>query len=407
MRKICLALAFLLLACALRAEDVPQFRGVGGAGVSAETDLPLEWGEQRNLRWKAALPGRGLSAPVVAAGRVYVTACSGYKQTREHVLCFDLTTGKKLWERQLWATGTTLCHPKTNMAAPTPVTDGRHVYALFATGDLACYDRDGNLVWYRSLVGDYPTVGNNVGMATSPVLWHDTLVVCLENVGESFAAGIDARTGENRWRIDRPRGINWVTPLVIRNQGNDEVLLQGPSDLTAHDPATGAKKWSLTGQSLSTIPSPVWGDGLVFTVAGKFLAVKPGTEQQPPTIEWQSPKLRPSYCSPLLYRGRIYTVAGNGIVSCAEATSGKVVWTHRITGGREDEQYSASPLAGAGRIYVLGEKGTATVLQAGGDEAKVLASNTLPDTFLASPVASGGALLLRSDQALYCIGEKK
>src|SRR5207245_5271792 len=118
--------------------------------------------------------GRRVSSPVVAAGRVYVTACSGYQQRRLHVLCFDAATGTKQWERQFQATGNTFCHPKTCMAAPTPVTDGARVYALFATGDLAALDREGHLLWYRSLVGDYGTITNQVGLAASPVLWQDT-----------------------------------------------------------------------------------------------------------------------------------------------------------------------------------------------------------------------------------------
>ena len=161
MRQRCLlalVLPFLLGA------DWPEFRGPGGQGWSEEKSLPTRWSKTENLRWSAELPGRGLSSPIIVGDRVFLTACTGFQQTRLHVLCFEAATGKLLWERKLWATGGTSCHPKTNMAAPTPVTDGRHVYALFATGDLACYDRDGNLVWYRSLVGDYPTVGNNVGM---------------------------------------------------------------------------------------------------------------------------------------------------------------------------------------------------------------------------------------------------
>jgi outer membrane protein assembly factor BamB len=394
----------LILTALLHAGDVPQFRGTGGSGVSAETGLPVKWGEQENLRWKVELPGRGLSNPVIAAGRIYVTACTGPEQKREHVLCFDQKTGKKLWERQLWATGSTLCHPKTNMAAPTPVTDGERVYALFATGDLVCYGKDGGLLWYRSLVGDYPTVGNNVGIAVSPVLHDGTLIVCLENVGESFAAGIDARTGQNRWRVDRPRGINWVTPLVIRHDGRAEVVLQGPSDLTAYDPATGAKRWSLTGQAFATMPTPVWGEGKVFTLAAKFLAVRPGTDQKEPAIVWQSPKLRTSYCSPVYHQGRVYTVTMDGIVHCADAAGGKHLWSHRLD-TPSDEIYSASPLIAEGRLYVVSEKGTATVLKLG-DEPSVMATSALPDTILASPVASGGALYLRSDRYLYCIGER-
>jgi outer membrane protein assembly factor BamB len=397
--------SLLLLSAALAAEDVPQFRGVGGSGVSSEIGLPIKWSDAENVRWKAELPGRGLSNPVIAAGRVYVTACTGPEQKREHVLCFDVKTGKKLWERQLWATGTTLCHPKTCMAAPTPVTDGDYVHALFATGDLVCCDRDGRLAWYRSLVGDYPTVGNNVGIAVSPVLHKGTLIVCLENVGESFAAGIDARTGQNRWRVARPRGINWVTPLVISHGGRDEVLLQGPADLTAYDPASGTKRWSLTGQSFSNIPSPVWGNGLVFTLGGKFLAVRPGSDQKDAQVVWDSAKLRTGYSSPVYYQNRVYTLSASGIINCADANSGKHLWSHRLDTSIE-EPYAASPLVAEGRLYAVSEKGTTTVLKLG-DEPSVLAVNSVLDTVLASPVASGGALFLRSDRYLYCFAEKK
>src|SRR5262249_45411184 len=154
---------FFLCVINSTAGDWTQFRGPGGAGVSDETGIPTTWSEKENIRWKADLPGRGLSNPVIAGGRVYVTACSGHEQQRLHVLCLDVRNGKKLWERQVWATGNTGCHEKTNMAAPTPATDGERVYALFATADLACFDKNGNLLWYRSLVGDYPTLTNQVG----------------------------------------------------------------------------------------------------------------------------------------------------------------------------------------------------------------------------------------------------
>jgi outer membrane protein assembly factor BamB len=379
--------------------DVPQFRGPGGAGVSEERNLPLQWSDQENLRWKANLPGRGLSNPVIADGRVFVTACTGFEQKRLHVLCFDVKSGKQLWERQFWATGTTQCHPKTNMAAPTPVTDGQRVYALFATGDLVCLDRTGDLVWYRSLVSDYPTVGNNVGMAASPVLADGTLIVCLENVGESFVAGLDIATGQNKWRLERPRGINWVTPLVLQNNSKSEVLVQGSQDLTAHDPATGKRIWTLK-KGFSTIPSPVAGGGMVFAPGGKLIALRPGTEKSAAEVVWENGKLSTGFGSPLYYQGLVYTVSANGIMNCADATTGKILWTERLEGA-----YSASPLAANGKIYVANEAGLTSVLQAG-KEAKVLAANQLADTILASPVAADGAIFLRSDKHLYCISGK-
>src|SRR5258708_17987812 len=138
------------LALTAGAAEWTGFRGPGA--VSEEKGLPVKWSKTEGLRYKVELPGRGLSNPIISKGRIFLTACSGYREKRLHVLCFDEATGKKLWERQFTATGNTACHPTTNMAAPTPVTDGKTVFALFGTGDVAALDLDGGLLWYRSLV---------------------------------------------------------------------------------------------------------------------------------------------------------------------------------------------------------------------------------------------------------------
>ena len=203
------------LSLALVAADWPGFRGDGTA-VSPEPNLPvgfnLATGE--GLRWKAELPARGVSSPAVVGDRVYVTCSDGVKGDRLHVLAFDAGTGKRLWHRQLAATGPTACHPKTCMAAPTPVADATGVYALFATGDLAAFDRDGALRWYRSLPTDYPGLSNQVGMAASPVLAAGRLIVPMDNTVESFVAGLDTATGANVWRQSRPKETGWLTPCV-------------------------------------------------------------------------------------------------------------------------------------------------------------------------------------------------
>jgi outer membrane protein assembly factor BamB len=395
----------LLLAAPLTAADWPQWRGPGGGGVASEQDLPLRWGANEGLRWKVELPGRGLSAPVIAGGRVFVTACTGPDQERLHVLCFDEATGKKLWERQFRVTGTTLCHTKTNMAAPTPATDGKHIVALFASHDLVCLDRDGNLRWFRSLTGDYPTVGNNVGMASSPVLWKDLVILAMENAGESFAAGIDLRTGQNRWRVPRPRGINWVTPLVIEHKTDKgtraEVLFQSGGDLSAYDPTTGAKRWIYTAKGMATIPSPVFAEGRLLVPGGRFQALKPDPDGKPPELLWQSNKLPTGYSSPVGHEGRVYTVSSRGVVNCADAATGKPLWDLRLEG-----DFAASPLVADGKVYAVSEDGTATVLRAG-PKLEVLGGGAVGEKLLASPAAANGALYLRSDRHLYCIGAKK
>jgi len=390
----------LAVAAPALAQDVPQFRGVGGLGITKETGLPVNFGEKENLRYKVPLTGRGLSNPVIADGRLYLTACSGYQEKQLHVFCFDVKDGKQLWERKIAATSPTLCHPKTNMAAPTPATDGKFVYALFATNDVACFDRDGNLQWYRSLVSDYPTVGNYVGMAASPVLVKDILVVDIVNNGESFAAGLDAKTGENRWRVDRPKQINWVTPLVIRNDGKDEVVLQAGEGMLAVDAATGKERWSVTDKQFLTMPSPTYGDGVIYTPGEKFFALSPGSSKGNPEVLWQTNKLPTGYCSPIYQAGKVYAMSSRGVLNCADAKNGKPLWDMRLQGN-----FAASPLLAGNRLYVVSEDGQASVVEIA-PEQKILATNFLKDTILASPVAANGALFLRSDKYLYCFGAK-
>jgi outer membrane protein assembly factor BamB len=408
MRNLALTggLAVLLLPSLLapaRAGDWPQFRGPGGTGVADDTGLPVHWGATENVRWKADLPGRGLSNPIIADGRVFVTASSGYRQDRLHILCFDLAAGKKLWERQLWATGSTVSNSKTCMAAPTPVTDGERVYALFATGDLACLDAEGNLLWYRALVRDYPLITNQVGMAASPVLWKDTLIVPMENAGDSFVAGFDKLTGRNRWKQPRARDINWVSPLLVQHGGRAEVLVQSAKELTAYDPATGDRRWELQTSGLSIISSPAASGDLLLVPGGELRALRPAADGKPPEPAWKNGKLNSSFATPLPYGGRVYNVNTANVLTCVDAADGKARWQQRL--GLEGQVW-ASPVAADGKVYVVNEAGTTAVVGIG-DRPELLATNALDETILATPAIAAGALFLRSDQHVYCIGAKK
>jgi outer membrane protein assembly factor BamB len=380
--------------------DWPQFRGPGGGCVSDETGLPVKWSETENIRWKAELPGRGLSNPVIAGGRVYLTASSGYRDRRLHVLCFDEATGKKLWERQFASTGDTACHPKSCMAAPTPATDGKRVFALFATGDVAALGRDGDLLWYRSLVRDYPKITNQVGMAASPVLHDDVLIVPMDNAGDAFLAGLDAATGKNRWKVEREREINWTTPLLVGAGDRAAVVFQSETEVAAFEPKTGRVRWKMPTEKGSNIPSPTAGGGLVFAPGRELLALKPGPDETTPEVVWRSTKLTSGFASPLFHKGRVYAVTGVS-VNCVDASDGKLLWQERVKG-----PFSASPVIADGKMYVASEEGLVTVLELG-DRPKVLAVNVIDDVFLATPAVANGAIYLRSDKYLYCIGGKK
>ena len=146
---------------------------------------------------------------------MFLTCSSGPEQNRLRVLCFDATDGQLLWERQFWATGRTVCHEKTSVAAPTPCTDGKRLYAIFSSNDLVCLDFEGNLIWLRGITADYPNVSNSLGMSSSLVVTNGVVVAQVENDSESYAIGIDAMTGMNSWKIGREKLANWTSPVIL------------------------------------------------------------------------------------------------------------------------------------------------------------------------------------------------
>ena len=340
-------LACLFLVAGLApAGDWPQFRGPGGSGVSDETGLPTTWGPDENVKWKADLPGRSVASPVVFGNRVFISAASGPKMERLHALCLDADTGKVLWQRQFTATGSTACHPKSSMAAPTPCANADGVFFLFATADLAAFDLDGNLRWYRSLVGDYPDISNQVGMAASPVLWKDFLIVPMDSVGDSFLAAVDTKYGKNVWKTERPKDINWVTPTLRTVGERAEVIFSAPAETRAYDVANGKKTWSVAAPGASVPTAVLAGDAVLLPVEGGLSCLRPNGDKM--AEKWKSPKLATGYTSPLVYRDRVYGIGRAGTLISADLKTGKDVWSERV--GKGKGQFWASPKIGRAHV---------------------------------------------------------
>ena len=218
-----------------------QFRGNDSDGLAAG-DPPKSLDK---TAWSAPLTGRGISGPIVVGDRVYVTSSSGHDKNHLHVLAFSSADGSAVWERQFWATGRTQCHPKMAVATPTPASDGQRIVAFYSSNDLACLDRDGNLLWFRGLTYEHPYATNSLGMASSPVIVDGTVVVQVETDDDSFAMGIDVETGESRWKLDRPHAATWTSPVILRRaqSGDDLVVLQSEAGLAAVRPRTGEIVW--------------------------------------------------------------------------------------------------------------------------------------------------------------------
>ena len=399
MKNVVIFTTMILTSSFASAGDWPQFRGPSGTGVADEKNLPTTWSATENVRWKAEIPGRSVSSPVVSAGRVYAASASGVNCEKLHVVCFDAKDGKQLWQREIKATGNTGCHPKSSMAAPTPVANADGVFVLFATADLVAFDKDGNLKWYRSLAGDYPKIANQVGMASSPILWNDVLVVPMDSDGESFLAGLDAKHGRNLWKIERPKDINWVTPALRQVGAKTELLFQGRLGLTAYEPASGKKIWNHATESM-TVPMPVVMDDQVLMMGRGVVCLKPMGDSSPEVV-WTSQKLSSGYSTPLVYKEHIYNVSGAGVLTCTDKM-GKEIWQERLKKGK----YWASAIAADGKIFVCNDEGICSILQAGGEKPEVLATNDVKEEIMGTPAIANGTIYIQTVKRLYCIGKK-
>ncbi len=356
-----------LLAMASRADavDWPQFRGVASNSVAPAAQPPIEWSADKNLAWKASVPGKGPASPIVVDGRVIVSSSSGVNQERLHVLAFDAKTGKQLWERQFWATGRTLTHPSSANAAPTPASDGHLVFAFFSSNDMACLDLDGNLKWFRGLTHDFPHAANDVGMSSSPIVVGDVVIAQVECQGDSFATGIDKKTGESLWRIDRSKEPAWCSPTLMRGKtpAEDLVLLQSPNKLSANNPRTGEAVWTYK-VACDSISSPAAVDGIVYVPSKGMTALKPGPGPEPEVL-WNVSNLSPGAASVIVDGGKLYIINRSGVLNCASAENGKVLWKLRLEG-----EYWGTPALVGNRLYAINSKGKAQIVEISADGKK-------------------------------------
>ncbi|HWT01039.1 MAG TPA: PQQ-binding-like beta-propeller repeat protein [Pyrinomonadaceae bacterium] len=413
----------------------PQWRGPGSTGVSAEKNLPVEWSATKNLKWKAAVPGRGHSSPIVWGNKVFLTtaiegeAVPGAKAPthmsegevfkhpdsvgadRKHtfkVLAYDKETGKLLWEQTAY-TGTPYDdrHRKSSFASSTPSTDGRHVYAYFGSEGLFAYDMNGKLAWKADL-GNFGTVG--MGTGTSPVLYENLVILqCDEEEGKaSFIVALDKKSGKEVWRTARKVQVSWATPILVRAGKRTELIASGTEFIISYDPATGKELWRTKGVESNAIPTPVAADETVFVVAGYpakiAMAIRLGGAGEIPAtnILWKYAKGTAYVPSPILYDGYLYLTTDRGILTALDAKTGKVVYE----GGRVPipATFTASPVAFDGKILLTSEDGDTFIVKAG-PQHEVLRTNSLDEPVYASPALADGKIFIRGEKNLYCIGK--
>ena len=410
-RLICLLSILLLYTGQADAADWPQFRGPGGQGHSEGTNLPLTWSESENVTWKVPIAGLGWSSPSIQGKQIWLTTAIDSGKSL-HALAFDRASGKTLHDIEVFRLEDPgPVHSKNSHASPTPLIEGDRVYVHFGAHGTACLTTDGSIVWStRELKHDH-----RHGPGGSPVIFEDLLILNCDGSDIQFVVALDKNTGKIRWKKkrehigeDRLSGksnvpMAYTTPLLIEINGRIELLSSGADSIVSYNPANGEEYWWFRYDGYSNVPRPVVGKGLVFISSGydqpEFYAVRVdgSGDVTDSHLAWNMKKAAPLNPSPLLVGDELYLVSDNGIATCLDAVSGKQHWQERIGGN-----FSASPTLADGRIFLLDEDGTMTVI-APGTNYERLASNKLEGRTLATPAIVDQTIFLRTDTHLYRI----
>lgn len=445
----------------------PQFRGTGASGAADAATLPVKFSPTENVAWVTEIPGRGWSSPIVWGDRVFVTAAvnagafkapstgiygndfaaeltakglsadevlkrvtardielsAEAEDVRYVVYAVDVKTGTIAWQRDAHkgkpAGGR---HRKNTYASETPATDGERVYASFGgnVGVFAYAIGSGELVWKKT----WPPqpIYLDFGTASSPVVHGGRVYQLHDNEGESFLTALDAKTGKDVWVVNRSAfesrsKSGWATPFIWTHNGRTEIVTIGKGLVVSYG-LDGKELWRMRGMTQAT-PSPAAAGGLLYVGSGSqgennrpLYAIKPGatgdisvTEGQTANefVSWFQPRFAAYTGSPLVYRGRVYSINDNGILQVADAETGKELYKARVGGG--GLTFSASPLASKGRIYAMSEDGDVVVFAAA-DEYKELANNSFGEMSLATPAADANSLYVRTATKLYKVASK-
>ena len=393
------------------AENWTRFRGPNGQGISMEKNLPVVWSATEHVAWKTNIPGKGWSSPIVFEDRVFLTTATE-EGVSCRVLCVDRVQGGVLWNTEVHRQKPGKMRRQNSYATPTPVTDGKHVYAVFYDGTVVAVNFSGKRVWKNS---DIPFHSLH-GLGASPVLGSGQVIMPFdgsspekETLGwkepwdKAVILSLDAQKGTVRWKGKRGKSrVGHVTPILV-NDGT-QLVSAGGDRVQGFDVDNGKRIWSIYSQGEGVTPSPVVGDGKIFTSSGfeapTIRAIRLGgkgdvTETH---IAWEQKKGVPALASPLYVAPYLYTITRDNILHCIDASTGDVVWIERLKG-----VHSASPVFADGRIYILSEDGVTLVLKPG-SKYEQIGHNDIAATCQASMAISQGQFFIRSDGHLWCIG---
>ncbi len=397
----------------LLADNWPQWRGPNGDGTTSERGLPTRWSKTENVVWRLPLPGPSGATPAIWGEHIFLTSL---RPKADYVLLCVSRSGDIRWTRKLSTAEEAPKEGEGNASAPSPTTDGKHVWAFTGLGDLVCYDLQGTLVWQKNLQREYGEFDYWFGMSTTPLVHGDDVYQMVLQMKDPYIIAFDKLSGKERWKHTRESNSehesrhSYASPILYEGK-RTLLLIHGGDHLTAHTLDSGAEVWrlgSLNDKSeynrfLRFVASPVAQSGLVVVPTAKnypILAVRPGgTGNVTKThTAWRRPRGTSDVATPTMKDGLVYMLRENGVLICIDTKTGKDVYEERVHKGDQ----RSSPVWADGKLFCAAKNGVVHVVKPG-RKFEVIASNDMQEQILATPAIAGGRIYLRTFNALYAI----
>ncbi len=391
----------------------PQWRGPAGNGLVLHGNPPLQWGEDKNVKWKVGIPGLGHASPVIWENKIFIlTAVPSQGSSKElsfTVLCLDRRNGQTLWKKTVRTdTAHQDIQPTNSRSSGSPVTDGEYLVVSFGSYGLYCFYLEGTPLWEK----DLGNVNVTWGEGASPAIAGNVVIVVQDNNQASYVYGFDKKTVRELWKKKRDESSSWTTPYILERDGRTQAIINGAKAVRSYDPQSGEVLWQCSGLGVNVIPIVVVDQRAVYAMSGQrtspmAMAIKLGGAGDltgTDAVLWKHSRGASYVSSPLLYDGLLYFFQHiNAIITCLDAATGQPHFVQERLEGITNVY--ASPIGVNDRIYIAGREGTTLVL-AKSKELKILARNKLDDGFDASPAVVGNELFLRGRGSLYCIAEQ-
>ena len=390
------------------ANDWPWWRGPNRDGIAhAGQTPPLTWSETENVVWKAEVPGRGHSSPIIVGERIFLTTADEKKEIQS-VLAYDRRDGKQLWKTDVHHGGFQPKNKKASQASSSVACDGKQIYVNFfsdAQARTTALDLDGKIVWTTKICDYVP----HQGYGSSPAIFGPLVIVSADNKNGGAIAGLRRTTGEVVWRVDRPKMPNYSSPVIFEIDGKEQLIFIGCELVSSFDPLTGEKLWEFEGATTECVTTTPTDGKHIFTSGGYpknhvSAVVADGSGK----VAWSN-TTRVYVPSMLVKDGFLYAVTDAGVATCWNSSTGKEMWKGRLGG-----TFSSSPVLVGERIYATNEEGKTFVFKCDPNEFNLLGTNQLGEDVFATPTFVSSRIYTRvvtkkngqRQEMLFCLGSE-